>query len=95
MTGPTPHPCWRGATGLLLVLLVLLGVAGAEQCLEVTNLGSCAPWAIGKYHKQDDSRNDHPVWHKAGEHEHAGTKHPVSRRHPARRCLRRARVSLR
>ena len=29
-----------------------------------------------------------------GEHEHAGTKHPVSRRHPARRCLRRARVSL-
>ena len=91
---PTPRPCcpcWRAT----LLLLVLLGVVGAEQCLEVTNLGSCAPWAIGKFHKQDDSRNDHPVWHKAGEHEHAGEKHPVSHRHRARRCLRRARVSLR
>ena len=42
--------------------------AAGEQCLEVYNLGSCAPWAVGKYHKQDDEQNGKPVWHNAGDH---------------------------
>ena len=42
--------------------------AAGEECLEVVNLGSCGPWAVGKYHKQDDEQNGKPVWHNAGDH---------------------------
>lgn len=58
---------WFGRL-LIVFALARLPPAAGEECLEVVNLGSCGPWAVGKYHKQDDEHNNMPVWHNAGDH---------------------------
>lgn len=58
---------WLLALVIATTTMCLPSAAG-EECLEVVNLGSCGPWAVGKYHKQDDEQNGKPVWHNAAEH---------------------------
>ena len=59
---------WLLALTITFAALCLPPPAAGEECLEVYNLGSCGPWAVGRYHKQDDEQNGKPVWHNAGDH---------------------------